>query len=154
MPSDWKYEHEKHNRQEKAGKVDYREDLRSETLDRSTPEHIEQFSRELDFKQSLIDRFRIGTFFRGPYHLCLDWTLERFANANRLGFSDVATEQIFRGLHNAAARDLPAIINAIRAARVSYQYDNNGDLEPSITIKARLNCEQVLPARRRPSRLL
>lgn len=85
MAHDWKYEHEKHNRRDKAHKVDYREDLELETIDRSSPEHIERFRRELEFKRRLIARFRAGLFYREPYCMCLDWTFERFAERNTLG---------------------------------------------------------------------
>jgi hypothetical protein len=149
MPSNWKYEHEEHNKRDNTQKENYRDGLHSETDARSTPEHLEQFKNELDFKQQIIARFQAGMFFRGPYHICQYWTLKIFAEKNNLDPAAPNAIEIFQSLRGAAERDMLAITDAIRAARIDYKYDNDGKLVPKVNLKARLLCDDVKP---RPAR--
>ncbi len=132
MPNDWKYEHEKHNRQDKAQKADYREQLQAESIARSTPEHVERFRRELTFKQNLIAR----------YHLGLGWKLEQFANRNNFGVVDADQKRTFLILHEAAKPMLRAIISAIKEAQVEYVLNNVGEEVPIVRLPERLFWEE------------
>lgn len=146
-----KFRKEDHNRQDKARKADYRQDLVQESQRKADPEHVRSFKVETLHRGDLIKRYREGSYFNYQTWIGLDWNLEQFASRNRLSIADPATRLAFNHNKKYAERDFAAIVEAIRSGKAKWDYyGRECEWGPRVEIKVRLRCDIVVP-RRTPS---
>jgi hypothetical protein len=103
---------------DKTKKPDYREDLAWETKKRSSPKNLHKFRAEQKTKQRHVQAFKAATYIWDRYRVSPTWSLRKFATVNNLEVGKPETELIFRRARAEARKDLKAITDAIRYARV------------------------------------
>jgi hypothetical protein len=109
---------EHHNRNEKAWKSDYLEEMRH-GHQRQPNRSDEQEREDLRLKREFIEEIRSeGMFSRPQGTFKFGWSVSEFAEFNKLALTEPSTLNAFESLQAAASRDMAKITRAVHAGHV------------------------------------
>ena len=104
--------HDHNNRQDKARKPDYREEMIERG--RSQPSNdTERLNAKIEVKKDRIRQIRKHRFIYGSRAIKLGWSLEHFAKVNTLPPEDPNTQKAYEEIKAMAERDMEKISTAI-----------------------------------------
>jgi hypothetical protein len=115
---DSKFQHEQHNRQDKARKPDYREELREKPPTYNhwpDPERLQarNEARKDAMRWEAMRRVRRRRFFLGGHQFRIGWPLDHFAKTYGLAVGEPRTKLAYDKIRSAAESDMERISEAI-----------------------------------------
>jgi hypothetical protein len=156
---DWKLQNEHHNRQDKAQKRDYREDLVSGLEKKSAELRSQSFKRMLardkirmeiekelrSYREKLILMYKEGVFRLAGHDLMFNWTLTEYIRRNQIEDRHWST---FKKHKKAATQDFNDIEGAIRVAPARWGISKEARQEVQFSFHVfSLRCDTVIPSR-------
>ena len=110
--------HEDHNRQDKAKKPDYQEEMRLKKPTYAPTLDVRRLNAKIAARQHEIQRVRTCRFFSGGSQFKFGWSLEHFAKMNALAVGESATKEAFEKVRATAELDMNDIQGAIMKGTV------------------------------------
>ena len=108
--------HEHHNRQDKAQKPDYREEMIERGHQEPTPTVSQRLLGLASAREDLLHTIRKHRFVLDGVSFKFGWSLDVFARKNNLSEADEKTKTLMESLRQAAERAVAAFAERIRTA--------------------------------------
>lgn len=115
---DRKFEHEHHNRQDKAKKPDYQQELRESGPSPAGGFNMASALDRADARKRYMEALRKHRFVLNGVSFKFGWSIDVFARKNNLPENEHQTAALLEKIRQAAERDVAAFASLVKSAPI------------------------------------